>query len=140
MALVRRATIVAATAVSAPGVMLSASACGYILYSIATEEWYRAWFAGHGLTMAALYVAFVAGVIAMASLATGKTRRAIPIALAVLGFGAACALDFELHDEAERVLPFGLLFGPYIAWAVAWLVLRSRPAPPPEPEWQDTLM
>ena len=90
--------------------------------------------------MAVLYVAVIVGVIAMASIATGKTRRAIPIALALLGFAAAFALDFELHDEAERVLPFGLLFGPYIAWTLAWLVLRSRPAPPPEPEWQDTRM
>ena len=140
MALVRRATIAAAAAVSAPGVVLAASACGYIVHSLATEAWYRAWFASHGITMAVLYVAFIVGVIAMASIATGKTRRAIPIALALLGFAAAFALDFELHDEAERVLPFGLLFGPYIAWTLAWLVLRSRPAPPPEPEWQDTRM
>ena len=71
--------------------------------------------ASYGVTMAALYVAFAAGVIAMS--------------LAALGFAAACALDFELHDEAERVLPFGLLFGSYIAWALAWLALRSQPAP-----------
>ena len=140
MALVRRAAIAAATILSAPGVLLAASACLYIVHSLSTEAWYRAWFVSYGTTMALLYVLFAAGVVAMASLATGKKRRAIPIALAVLGFGAACALDFELHDEAERVLPFGLLFGPYIAWAVAWLLLRSRPAPPPEPEWQDTLI
>ena len=59
--------------------------------------------------------------------------------VAAAGFAAACALDFELHDEAERVLPFGLLFGPYIAWAVAWIVLRSgRPAA--SPQWQDIRM
>ena len=139
MALVRRIAVVAATAVSAPGVMLGTAAIIYILHSIATEDWYRAWFARHGLTMSALYVAFVAGVIAMACLATQTTRGAIAGLVAVVGFAAACALDFELHDEAERVLPFGLLFGPYIAWALAWLVLRWRPAPPPPPEWQDTL-
>ena len=46
------------------------------------------------------------------------------------GLAAAFALEFELHDEAERVLPLGLLFGPYVAWGVAWLVLRTRSAPP----------
>src|SRR6187431_3273653 len=127
MALARRVAIVAATVVSAPGVLLAAGACLYILYSLLTEPWYRAWFASYGTTMAALYVAFVAGVIAIASLATRRARGLL-------------ALAFELHDEADRVLPFGLLFGPYIAWVVAWMVLRSRPAPPPSPQWQDTRM
>ena len=140
MALARRVAIVAATVVSAPGVLLAAGACLYILYSLLTEPWYRAWFASYGTTMAALYVAFVAGVIAIASLATRRARGLLAIAVAAAGFAAACALDFELHDEAERVLPFGLLFGPYIAWAIAWLVLGTRPAPPPSPQWQDTRM
>jgi len=140
MALTRRVTIVAATVVSAPGVLLAAAACLYIFHSIVTEEWYRAWFFAYGTKMAALYVAFVAGVVAIASLAVHGTRSSVAAILAAIGFAAACALDFELHDEAERVLPFGLLFGPYIAWAVAWIVLRSRPAPPPEPEWQDSRM
>ena len=140
MALTRRITIVAASIVSAPGVLLAAAACLYILYSIATEEWYRAWFVSYGTKMAALYLAFVAGVIAIAHLAIKSSRSALPTILAAIGFAAACILDFELHDEAERVLPFGLLFGPYIAWAVAWVVLRSWPAPPPPPEWQDTQM
>jgi hypothetical protein len=30
---------------------------------------------------------------------------------------------------ATAVLPFRLLFGPCIAWALAWLALRSQPAP-----------
>jgi len=129
MALSRRVVIVVASAVSAPGVLLAAAACVYILHSLATDAWYREWFASYGVTMAALYVAFAAGVIAAACLATRGTRSAIAMSLAALGFAAACALDFELHDEAERVLPFGLLFGPYVAWALAWLALRSRPAP-----------
>jgi len=129
MALSRRVVIVVASAVSAPGVLLAAAACVYILHSLATDAWYREWFASYGVTMAALYVAFAAGVIATACLATRGTRSAIAMSLAALGFAAACALDFELHDEAERVLPFGLLFGPYVAWALAWLALRSRPAP-----------
>ena len=140
MALARRAAIVAATVVSTPGVLLAIAACLYILYSVVTEPWYREWFASYGTTMAALYVAFVAGVIALACLATRSTRGLLAMILAAAGFAAACALDFELHDEAERVLPFGLLFLPYIAWAIAWMVLRSRPAPPPEQEWQDTVM
>jgi hypothetical protein len=139
MALTRRVTIAAATVVSAPGVLLATGACLYIFYSILTEEWYRAWFVDYGTRMAALYVVFVAGIVAIAVLATGARRKALATIVAAIGFAAACALDFELHDEAERVLPFGLLFGPYIAWAVAWLVLRSRPAPAPDP-WQDTQM
>jgi hypothetical protein len=135
MAISRRvAVIVAATAVSAPGVLLAAAACVYILHSLATEAWYRDWFASYGTTMAALYVAFVAGVIAAACIAIRSTRRAIAMSLAALGFAAACALDFELHDEAERVLPFGLLFGPYVAWALAWLALRSQPAAAAAPQ------
>ena len=129
MALSRRVVIVVASAVSAPGVLLAAAACVYILHSLATDAWYREWFASYGATMAALYVAFAAGVIAAACLATRGTRSAFAMSVAALGFAAACALDFELHDEAERVLPFGLLFGPYVAWALAWLALRSRPAP-----------
>ena len=129
MALSRRVVIVVASAVSAPGVLLAAAACVYILHSLATDAWYREWFASYGVTMAALYVAFAAGVIAAACLATRGTRSAFAMSVAALGFAAACALDFELHDEAERVLPFGLLFGPYIAWALAWLALRSQPAP-----------
>ena len=66
MALTRRITIVAASVVSAPGVLLAVAACLYILYSIATEEWYRAWFVSYGTKMAALYLAFVVGVIAIA--------------------------------------------------------------------------
>jgi len=129
MALSRRVVIVVASAVSAPGVLLAAAACVYILHSLATDAWYREWFASYGVTTAALYVAFAAGVIAAACLATRGTRSAFAMSVAALGFAAACALDFELHDEAERVLPFGLLFGPYVAWALAWLALRSRPAP-----------
>jgi len=129
MALSRRVVIVVASAVSAPGVLLAAAACVYILHSLATDAWYREWFVSYGVTMAALYVAFAAGVIAAACLATRGTRSAFAMSVAALGFAAACALDFELHDEAERVLPFGLLFGPYVAWALAWLALRSRPAP-----------
>jgi len=129
MALSRRVVIVVASAVSAPGVLLAAAACVYILHSLATDAWYREWFASYGVTTAALYVAFAAGVIAAACLATRGTRSAFAMSVAALGFAAACALDFELHDEAERVLPFGLLFGPYIAWALAWLALRSQPAP-----------
>ena len=140
MALARRVTIVAATVVSVPGVLLAAAACLYIFYSLLTEEWYRAWFVSYGTKMAALYLVFVTGVVAIAYHAIQGTRSALGIILTAIGFAAAVALDFELHDEAERVLPFGLLFGPYIAWAVAWIVLRLRPAPPPPPEWQDTQM
>ena len=64
-------------------------------------------------------------------------RRRIAIAIAVAGFVAACALEFELWDEAERVLPFGLLFGPYVAWVAAAFFLRRFP-PPAQGHWADT--
>ena len=41
MALSRRVVIVVASAVSAPGVLLAAAACVYILHSLATDAWYR---------------------------------------------------------------------------------------------------
>jgi len=134
MAPSRRTVVIAAAAVvSAPGVLLAAAACIYILHSLATDAWYREWFVRYGATMAALYVFFVAGVVATACVATRGRRSALALLLAAAGFAAACALDFELHDEAERVLPFGLLFGPYVAWALAWLALRSQPASPAAP-------
>ena len=135
MAPSRRTVVIAAAAVvSAPGVLVAAAACIYILHSLATDAWYREWFVRYGTTMAALYVFFVAGVVAAACVATRNTRSALALSLATAGFAAACALDFELHDEAERVLPFGLLFGPYVAWALAWLALRSPPAAPVAPQ------
>jgi hypothetical protein len=141
MALTRRVTIATATILSAPGVLMAAAACVYIVWSIATDAWYRDWFASYGAIMAALYVAFVAGVAALAFMAVSGTRGRIAVALALTGFAAAMALELQLHDEAERVLPLGLLFGPYAAWGVAWLVLRTRPAPPaPAVEWPDSRM
>lgn len=141
MAASRRIAIVLAGLVAAPGVLLAVAACLYIAYSLATQSWYRSWFLDYGLMLAVLYVAFVAGVVALVMLATGAagSRRRLAVAIAVVGFAAACALEFELWDEAERVLPFGLLFGPYLAWVAAWLWLRRLPPPPPPPpQWEDT--
>lgn len=138
----RRIAIGLAGLVAAPGVIVATAACLYIAFSIATESWYRRWLLGHGLALAGLYGLFVAGVIALALVATGPRSarfRRIAVILAISGFAAACALEFELWDEAERVLPFGLLFGPYLAWSAAWLFLRTLPPPPPPPpEWEDT--
>ena len=138
----RRIAIGLAGLVAAPGVIVATAACLFIAFSIATESWYRSWFLGYGLLLAALYAAFVAGVIALALLATGTRSarfRRFAIILAMTGFAAACALEFELWDEAERVLPFGLLFSPYAAWAAAWVFLRTLPPlPPPPPQWEDT--
>lgn len=140
MALTRRVTIVTAAVLSAPGVLVAAAACLYIVWSLATDAWYRDWFASYGVTMALLYVAFVAGVAALATMALDVARGKLLVALAICGVAAAVALELELHDEAERVLPLGLLFGPYVAWGVAWLVLRTHPAPPPQPasDWPDS--
>ncbi|MFO1310983.1 MAG: hypothetical protein U1F41_02850 [Burkholderiales bacterium] len=140
MALTRRVTIATASVLSAPGVLVAVAACLYIVWSLVTDAWYRDWFAGYGALMAALYVAFVAGVVALGSMAVHATRGRLGIAVALAGLAAAIALELELHDEAERVLPLGLLFGPYLAWGVAWLVLRTRPAPPAAPavDWPDS--
>ena len=141
MAASRRIAIVLAGLVAAPGMLLAVAACVYIAYSLVTESWCRSWFLDYGLMLAALYVAFVAGVIALAMLATGagERRRRLAIGLAIVGFAAACVLEFQLWDEAERVLPFGLLFGPYLAWVAAWLwIRRLPPPPPPPPQWEDT--
>ncbi|HTQ00519.1 MAG TPA: hypothetical protein VMN56_14430 [Casimicrobiaceae bacterium] len=141
MAASRRIAVVLAGLVAAPGVLLAVAACLYIAYSLVTESWYRRWFLDYGLMLAVLYVAFVAGVVALARLATGSGERRprLAIGVTVVGFAAACALEFELWDEAERVLPFGLLFGPYLAWVAAWLWIRKLPPPPPPPpQWEDT--
>jgi len=142
MSVGRRIAIGLAGLVAAPGVIVATAACLYIAWSIATESWYRYWFLGYGLLLAALYAVFVAGVVALALLATGKSanRTRLAMLFAASGFAAACALEFELWDEAERVLPFGLLFGPYVAWMLAWLFLRALPPlPAPEAIWEDTL-
>ena len=130
MALTRRVTTVTAAVLSAPGVLVAAGACLYIVWSLFTDAWYRDWFASYGALMATLYVAFVAGVAALAWMSVNGARSRFTVAVVLAGLAAAFALEFELHDEAERVLPLGLLFGPYVAWGVAWLVLRTRSAPP----------
>ncbi len=139
----RRITIVFAGIVTAPGVILATAACAYIAWSLATERWYRNWFLDYGVTLLALYALFTAGVVALAMLALGRVeRRRVAIALAVAGFAAACGLEFELSDEGERLLPFGLLFGPYVAWGLAWALLRLLPPEPRTPDlaaqWEDT--
>ncbi|MFO1303147.1 MAG: hypothetical protein U1F54_05405 [Burkholderiales bacterium] len=141
MALARRVTIVVAALLSAPGVLVATGACLYIAWSLFTDAWYRDWFASYGVLMASLYVAFVAGVAALAYMSVNATHGRWTIVLALLGLAAAFALELELHDEAERVLPLGLLFGPYVAWGVAWLVLRTQPPPPaPAAQWPDSRM
>ncbi len=139
MSLVRSVAVAVASLIAAPGVLMAAAATLYIAYSIATESFYRDWFLGYGVTLMAFYALFVAGVIATAALALGAARRRhVAIGVAVAGFLAACGLEFELWDDAERVLPFGLLFGPYLAWIAAAFVLRKFPPPPPAASWADT--
>jgi hypothetical protein len=145
--LARRVAIGFAGLVAAPGVLVASAACLYIAYSIATESWYRQSFLGYGLVLAALYAVFVAGVVAAAMLATRYARlstaraRRIALVLCIAGVLAAAFLELELWDEAERVLPLGLLFGPYVGWLLAGLWLRKLPPPPPPPpQWQDTII
>jgi len=141
----RRIAIGLAGLVAAPGVLLATAACLYIAYSIATDALYRSWFLSYGLMLCALYAAFVAGVVSAALLATGNAQKRgeaakrVAIVLSIAGLLAACVIEFELWDEAERVLPFGLLFGPFLGWVAAWLWLRKLPPPPPAPpQWEDT--
>ena len=145
MPISRRVPIGLAGLVAAPGVLLATAACLYIVYSIATETWYRQTFLGYGVMLATLYAVFVAGVVAAAFLAIGPARPAVPRSrrlawvACIAGVVAACVLEFELWDEAERVLPLGLLFGPFVGWAIAFVWLRKLPPPPPpEPQWEDT--
>ena len=139
MSLVRGVAVAVASLIAAPGVLMAAAATLYIAYSIATESFYRDWFLGYGVTLMMLYALFVAGVIATAALALGAQRRkGLAIGVAIAGFLATCGLEFELWDDAERVLPFGLLFGPYIAWIAAAFVLHKFPPPPPAASWADT--
>jgi len=140
----RRIAIGLAGLVAAPGVLLATAACLYIAYSIATDALYRSWFLSYGLMLCALYAAFVAGVVGAALLATGNAQKRglaacrVAIVLSIAGLLAACVIEFELWDEAERVLPFGLLFGPFLGWAAAWLWLRKLPPPAAPPQWEDT--
>lgn len=140
----RRAVIALASLVSAPGVLLAAAACVYIAWSIATEPWYRRTFLGYGAMLAGLYLAFLAGVastawIALRGRVPGRAQAAA-LALAALGIAAAVVIEMELWDEAERLLPLGLLAAPFGAWAVAAWCLRRCPAPPPPAAslWEDT--
>jgi peptidoglycan/LPS O-acetylase OafA/YrhL len=139
MAVARRILIGLAGIVAAPGVLVATAATLYIAWSIATESFYRDWFLGYGVTLMALYAVFVAGVVAIAAIAVGAVtrRRWLAIAIGIAGLLAACALEFELWDDTERVLPFGLLFGPYIAWIAAVFLLRKFP-PPSQAHWADT--
>ncbi len=140
----RRVVIVLASLVSAPGVLLAAAACLYIAWSMATEPWYRRTFLGYGAMLAGLYLAFLVGVastawIALRGRALGQARAAA-LALVALGVAAAVLIELELWDEAERLLPLGLLAAPFAAWAVAAWGLRRWPAPLPAAAspWEDT--
>ena len=140
MAVVRRIAIGLAGIIAAPGVLVATAAALYIAWSIATESYYRDWFLGYGVALMALYAMFVAGVVATAAIAVGGVtkRRRLAIGVGIAGFLAACGLEFELWDDAERALPFGLLFGPYIAWIAAAFLLRWFPPPVAQAHWADT--
>lgn len=140
----RRVVIALASLVSAPGMLLSAAACAYIAWSIATEPWYRRTFLGDGAVLAGLYLAVLVGVTSIAWIALRGNARgrasAAALALAALGIAAAIVIELELWDEAERLLPLGLLVAPFAAWAVAAWCLRRWPAslPPAASPWEDT--
>lgn len=143
-AVLRRIVITVAALVSAPGVLLAGAACLYILWSIATESWYRQTFLAHGALLAGLYAVFLVGVASAARLATrgwalGR-RRYAAFALAALGIAAAIVIETEVWEEAERLLPLGLLAAPFAAWAIAALCLRYLPAPLPATasDWEDS--
>jgi len=142
-AVMRRVVIGVAALVSAPGVLLAAAACLYIVWSIATESWYRQTFLAHGAILAALYAAFLVGVASAAHLAIRGARgqgRYVAFLLVALGIVAALAIELEVWDEAERLLPLGLLAAPFVAWAIAALCLRHLPAPLPAmaSDWEDS--
>ncbi len=132
----RRIAIGIAALVSAPGVLLAVGALAYILYSIATQGWYRRMFAGYGVHLVVLYAAFTAGIVAAHALAAGRVRDAGPrtrlatIAVCVAGLAAAVLLEIEFWPEA--VAPHGLFAVPFAAWAlVAWRLRAAPPAAPP---------
>lgn len=127
MSVGRKLGIAAAVAVSLPAVMLALAAFGYILFSIGADEWYRRWFLGYGVKLVVLYALFVAGIVAAALLATGRTRRRAAAMAAVAGALAALVLEFEFWEDADSFLQRGLFAGPFVAWAVLAAALRRSP-------------
>ncbi|MEO6927773.1 MAG: hypothetical protein ABI190_01305 [Casimicrobiaceae bacterium] len=133
MALSRRAVILAVAALlSAPAFLLSATAGVYILYSLATQHWYRQVFWEYGAQRALIDVLYVAGIFGAASIAARQgaqdrceTPRLAWIAAAV-GVIAAVATEVEFWNETDSPFPRGAFVVPLLAWSAAATVLRRR--------------
>ena len=130
----RRLAVASAMLLSVPGVLLALAAAGYILFAIATEPGYRAWFLDYGTQRIVMDIAFVCGVCAAAAIATGRiTNRRLAVrvlawCLCVAGAIAAVLMEIEFWQEAEWVWPRGFFAVPLLAWAAvgAWVRRPSR--------------
>ncbi|MEO8849059.1 MAG: hypothetical protein ABI440_10600 [Casimicrobiaceae bacterium] len=129
----RRTVILAVAALlSAPAFLLSAIAGVYILYSLATQHWYRQVFWEYGAQRALIDILYVAGIVGAASIAAGQGTpvrsepRHLAWMAAAVGVIAALATEVEFWNETDSPFPRGAFVLPFLAWVAAAAVLRRR--------------
>ena len=128
----RRIALALAWIASLPAGVLSLAAFVYIVYSIGADEWYRRWFLGYGVELAAMYVLFVTGIVAAAMLASGRAdargprARRMAVGFAAFGVLAAIGLEWQFWEDADDFPLRGFFIGPFVLWAIVAAMLRTR--------------
>jgi hypothetical protein len=122
--IVPRLPVIAAGVLSAPFVVFPLVAGAYIAYSLVADDWYRDMFGDYGAKLLVLYVLYALGIVAAAVMSAPRFRafpaalRFAAVALAILGLVAAGFLENEFWDDTDRPFPRGLLFVPFLLWAL----------------------
>jgi hypothetical protein len=130
--IVPRLPVIAAGVLSAPFVVFPLVAGAYIAWSLVADDWYRDMFGDYGAKLLVLYVLYALGIVAAAVMSAPRFRgfpasvRFVAIALAILGLVAAGFLENEFWDDTDRPFPRGLLFVPFLLWAVVAGLARLR--------------
>lgn len=128
-----RLAVIFAGLVSVPLVVLALMGAAHIAYSLLAEAWYLDMFAAYGVKLLLLYTFFAAGVTAAAVIALRYPRRHSRgsrlwlFGACLAGIVAALLLELIFWSDADRLLPHGLLFVPFVGWAVVAFGARHAP-------------
>ena len=137
--IVPRLPVIAAGVLSAPFVVFPLVAGAYIAYSLVADDWYRDMFGDYGAKLLVLYVLYALGIVAAAVMSAPRFRtfhggvRLVAIVLAIAGLAAAGFLENEFWDDSDRPFVLGILFVPFILWALVAGIACLRRRPKVEP-------
>jgi hypothetical protein len=132
--LVPRLSVIAAGVLSAPFVVFPLVAGAYIAYSLVADDWYRDMFGGYGTKLLVLYACYAFGIVGAAVMSAPRFGafapgvRLVVVALTIVGVVAAMLLEREFWDDTDRPFPRGLLFVPFVLWALVAGLARLRRA------------